>query len=77
LISDSCSITSFTKAADPQLFPDRRRTWRTPDGTTYLERRHHRRTPCIRAIPAGATITQAIANELELALAAVTSRAPP
>ena len=61
-----------------QLFPDRRTIWRLPDGSVYhdgvtLDRTW--RTPA--AVPAPSTAVEAIASDLELALAAVTSRAPP
>jgi Domain of unknown function (DUF222)/HNH endonuclease len=61
-----------------QLFPDRRTIWRLPDGSVHhdgvtLDRT--RRTPA--AVPAPSTAVEAIASDLELALAAVTSRAPP
>jgi hypothetical protein len=60
-----------------QLSPGRRATWRTPDGTPHFDGGTIDRTRCARTMSAGTTVTQALADELELALAAVTSRAPP
>jgi hypothetical protein len=60
-----------------ELFPDRRTTWRLPDGTTYFDgstadRRPRRQGQRCRVDP----VTE-IAAELEQALAAVLSRPPP
>jgi hypothetical protein len=61
-----------------QLSPDRRTTWRTPDGTTYFDgittdrRPRRQRQQRCRLDPA-----TAVAADLEQALAAVLSRPPP
>jgi hypothetical protein len=63
-----------------QLFPDRTTIWRTPDGAVYYDgitADRVKRTPPPRS-PRCRTVTATeVAAELEFALAAVTSRAPP
>ena len=61
-----------------QLFPNRRTIWQTPDGTVYHDvttKDPTWRTPA--STPSTSTTADAIADELELALSAITSRAPP
>jgi hypothetical protein len=63
-----------------QLFPDRRTIWRLPDGTTYhdgITTDRFKRTPAPRSTRRRTVTATEVADELELALAAVTSRAPP
>jgi hypothetical protein len=61
-----------------QLFADRRTIWRLPDGTVYhdgITTDRVKRTPTVT--PASPTMAETVAAELELALTAITSRAPP
>ena len=74
-----------------QLFPDRRTTWRTPDGTVWFDgittdrvspptiqsTTTAERLPRRRVTPSRWRAAAHVAAELEHALAEVSSRAPP
>jgi 5-methylcytosine-specific restriction endonuclease McrA len=65
-----------------ELFADRRTVWRTPDGTVYHDGtttdRVAREANCVRSAHHGRLTSAAeVADELQLALATITSRAPP
>jgi hypothetical protein len=59
-----------------QLLPDRRTTWKTPDGEIYDASITIDRTPAKAALPRPPTV-DAVAADLQDALAEIASRAPP